>query len=198
MRRSVKAPYLRRARLRAAFFAAAERPRPPLVRAARRAAAERLARVRFCAAERACRDRDFLDAADLPARLSAPWLALERRRDVCPVVLRPAANARLALLRAFPGTVPFFGGVRRTPARRALDKPIAIACLVEPAPCLPCRIWCISSRTNSPAWVLAALPWRFACFALSIVRFSSIAVRSRFFSKCQPQGACRRSCAAVL
>jgi hypothetical protein len=47
-----------------------------------------------------------------------------------------------------------------TPARRAFDKPIAIACFAERAPCLPARIWSISSRTNSPAWVPADFPWR--------------------------------------
>jgi hypothetical protein len=45
-----------------------------------------------------------------------------------------------------------------TPDRRAFDRPIAIACFVDFAPCFPSRMWCISSRTNSPACVLAAFP----------------------------------------
>ena len=40
--------------------------------------------------------------------------------------------------------------------RRALERPMAIACFVERAPCLPSRTWCISSRTNSPACVEGA------------------------------------------
>ena len=43
--------------------------------------------------------------------------------------------------------------VSGTPARRAFDSPIAIACLVERAPCLPWRTCSISSCTNSPAAV---------------------------------------------
>jgi hypothetical protein len=46
----------------------------------------------------------------------------------------------------------FFAARRRaTPAFLALDRPIAMACLVERAPCFPCRMCSISSRTNSPA-----------------------------------------------
>ena len=63
----------------------------------------------------------------------------------------PAATARLALFRVFSDAVPFFGGGSFTPARRALDRPIAIACFADRAPCLPSRMWCISSRMNSPA-----------------------------------------------
>jgi hypothetical protein len=39
-----------------------------------------------------------------------------------------------------------------------LDKPMAIACSVDRAPCLPSRMCSISSRTYSPAWVLADFP----------------------------------------
>jgi hypothetical protein len=39
---------------------------------------------------------------------------------------------------------------------------MAIACFVDRAPCLPSRMCSISSRTNSPAWVVAAFPSRFA------------------------------------
>src|SRR5215472_5445728 len=40
---------------------------------------------------------------------------------------------------------------RLTPARRAWERPIAMACSGDRAPCLPCRTWWISLRTNSPA-----------------------------------------------
>ena len=60
------------------------------------------------------------------------------------------------------------------PARRAFDRPIAIACLADLAPCTPCRICSISSRTNSPAWVDGDLPSRLSRWALSRVLFSGI------------------------
>jgi len=46
------------------------------------------------------------------------------------------------------------------PRARAFDSPMAIACLVERAPCFPSRMWSIFSRTNSPAAVVGALPPR--------------------------------------
>src|SRR5262249_20542475 len=46
---------------------------------------------------------------------------------------------------------------------------MAIACLVERAPCLPSRICSISSRMNSPACVVGALPSRSAWRACSMV-----------------------------
>src|SRR5919204_4266054 len=61
-----------------------------------------------------------------------------------------------------------------TPARRALDRPMAIAWRAERAPCLPLRMSSISSRTNSPATVLADLPSRAFRRARSSVRFSGI------------------------
>jgi hypothetical protein len=60
----------------------------------------------------------------------------------------------------------------RTPARRALDNPIAIACLVDFAPCFPSRTWWISSLTNSPACVDGDLPSARSRRALSSVSFS--------------------------
>jgi hypothetical protein len=70
-----------RARVRAAFRAAAERPLRPLVWAARRAEAERWACVRRRAAERACLASSLLEAALRRSRLSTRSLACERRRD---------------------------------------------------------------------------------------------------------------------
>lgn len=91
-------------------------------------------------------------------------------------VVRPVpARRRSALLRVRSVVWPFFGGGRSTPARRAFDKAMAIACLVERAPCLPSRMWCISSRTNSPAWVVGDFPWRLSRRALSKVSFSGMA-----------------------
>src|SRR5687767_1582540 len=51
---------------------------------------------------------------------------------------------------------------------------MAMACFAERAPCLPSRTWWISSRTNSPAWVLADLPFDLAFWARRMVVFSGI------------------------
>src|SRR5688572_29639624 len=68
-----------------------------------------------------------------------------------------------------------------TPARRAFDRPMAMACLALRAPCSPSRMWWISSRTNSPAWVLADAPRRLARRARSTVAFSGIRTSFRRF-----------------
>src|SRR5262245_48914619 len=49
-----------------------------------------------------------------------------------------------------------------------------MACLVERAPCLPSRMWCISSRMNSPACVVAASPRRLSRRARLIVSISAM------------------------
>jgi hypothetical protein len=69
---------------------------------------------------------------------------------------------------------PDFGGGNFTPDRRAFDNPMAIACFVDRAPCFPSRTCSISSRTNSPAWVLGAFPSALSCLARSSVSFSGI------------------------
>src|SRR5256885_134183 len=51
---------------------------------------------------------------------------------------------------------------------------MAIACFVDRAPCFPRRMWCISSRTNSPAWLEGALPLRAALRARFMVLFSGM------------------------
>jgi len=61
-----------------------------------------------------------------------------------------------------------------TPARRAFDRPMAMACLLDRAPCLPSRTWCISSWMNSPAWVDGDFPSRLSRRARAIVAFSGI------------------------
>src|SRR6266566_4127028 len=86
----------------------------------------------------------------------------------------PRAYARAALLRVRSLVLPFLGGGRSTPARRALDRPIAIACFVDRAPCLPSRTWCISSRTNSPACVVGDLPSRLSRRTRLRVAFSGM------------------------
>src|ERR671914_995258 len=157
----------RRARVLAAFLAAAERLAGPLVRAAFFAAAERWDALRRRALARACRESDLGDAADRPSRLSALLIARDRLADGRFCALRRPVERRV-----FAAAFPFFGIF--TPARRALDSPIAIACLVDRAPCLPSRMWWISSRTNSPACVEGAFPSRASSRARSIVSCSGI------------------------
>jgi hypothetical protein len=81
---------------------------------------------------RACRASARGAAAVRPSRLSAFVIARDRLADGLFCALR-----RPVLRRLFAAAFPFFGIL--TPARRALDKPIAIACFVDRAPCLPSR-----------------------------------------------------------
>jgi hypothetical protein len=131
-----QSPFHRRWRLRvrAAFFAAAERD------LAERCLATLLA----------CLDNALFDADRLLSRLSARFVARERFVDgFLRVPRRLFASSRFAwrFVRVFPRR----GGGNFTPARRAFDKPIAIACSGDRAPCSPSRMCSISSRTNSPA-----------------------------------------------
>ena len=147
------------------------------MRAAFFAARERLAFVRRRAAERAWRDKARRDAERRDSRLSAPFTARERVRDG----LRrdfPFRTSRAACF--FVLAEPLFGGGNFTPARRALDSPIAMACCGERAPCLPSRICSISSRTNSPACVEGDFPSRSSSRARSMVSCSGIAKRFRW------------------
>jgi hypothetical protein len=124
----------RRFRVRAAFFAAAERER-----------AERCLATRF-----ACLDNARLDADLRLSRLSARFVARERFREgFLRRPARPFVRSRFAW--RFVCCLPRFGGGNFTPARRALDRPMAIACSGDRAPCSPSRMCSISSRTNSPA-----------------------------------------------
>ena len=155
------------ARVCAAFCAARLRPTEPFVRTDFAAALRKLCLPRVRALLHACRESDSLDAADRPSRLRTPPIARERF----------AEGLRFVAFVVFPlGLGPNF-----TPARRAFDKPIAIACLVLRAPCLPSRIWRISSRTNSPACVVEAFPARASSRARLMVVFSGIN-RSSLFS----------------
>ena len=108
-----------------------------LVVAAFRAAALRDARVRRLAAERACLASAGLLAAARPSRFSRRSIACDRRREGF-VRLRPARDAVLAL--RLVAALAFLGVPSFTPARRAFDNPIAIACFVDRAPCLPSRM----------------------------------------------------------
>ena len=86
--------------------------------------------LRAAAALLACFDSDRFDAAACPSRFNARVLAADRLADV---FFAP-------LLVPFAEAVPAFGGASFTPARRAFDSPIAIACFVDRAPCLPSRM----------------------------------------------------------
>src|SRR5262249_37306042 len=131
------ADWRRLCRVRAARRAAALSRRRPLVCTARLAAARRAARGRRRADLRAWRASDLREAADTPSRRSARRIARERARAGRPRRRAAARIARAALcrVRAFARA----GGRNFTPERRALDRPIAMACLVDRAPCLPSR-----------------------------------------------------------
>ena len=144
---------------------------------------------RFRAIARECLESATFEAAALPSRLSAFSVACERFRDgLCVWLFSASASSRFACSRVFSGTLPFAGTGNCTPARRALESPIAIACLVERTPCSPLRIASISSRTNSPACVEGDFPSRSARRARTIVSFfgmiiSSIRFRQRSRSR---------------
>src|SRR5690242_7636114 len=180
------------ARVRAALRAAAERSFAPLVRAPFFAAAERWLAVRLRAALRACFESAFFDAAEWPSRFNALLLARERLAEVRFEDDFFAADFFDAVFLPpfdFFAASPFFGTF--TPARRASDNPIAIACSVERAPCLPSRTCSISSRTNSPAWVLADLPSRLSFFARAIASLSGMShLLARLWNACAPGRAC--------
>src|SRR5438105_222522 len=120
-----------RARVRTRF------DRPDRVRAALRAATERLAGPRRCAAVRVWREIARVDAAPRPSRFNAPSVARERRRETVCLPCRALAVSRLAWRRTL-AEEPRDGG-NLTPARLALDRPMAMACRGERAPCFPSR-----------------------------------------------------------
>ncbi|TBV74171.1 hypothetical protein EYC45_10110 [Pseudoxanthomonas winnipegensis] len=79
--------------------------------------------------------------------------------------LRPVARSWPALCLTSPEA--FLAGLAWTPSRRALDRPIAMACCLLLARPSPASSSSISSRTYSPAWVLGDLPARLSsCAAL--------------------------------
>jgi hypothetical protein len=56
-------------------------------------------------------------------------------------VIRFPARVALLALRFVDAFALAGGDGSSTPARRAFERPIAIACFVERAPCLPSRTW---------------------------------------------------------
>ena len=128
------------------------------MRAARFACLDRALAERFRAARLACVASAWCEAADRPSFFSARNVARERLADGFAEDPRP--TSRLACLRARGLTSAPLGAASFTPARLAFERPMAIACLVERAPCLPSRMCSISSRTNSPACVDGAFPSR--------------------------------------
>lgn len=146
------------------------------MRAAFFADAERCWRVRFSAALFACCESALCDAAERGSFFNAFNLARERVGEVCRLERGccPFSKSRCALRRLFSETLPRLGGGSFTPARRASERPMAIACFAERAPCFPWRMWRISSRTNSPACVEAGFPCALSLRAFLSVCFSGI------------------------
>src|SRR5262249_30360733 len=144
------------------------------VRAALRAALERALAPRLRADDFAWRESAFFEPADRPSCLRTRVTVRPRRREVRRWPRSPTSRSRSALRRVARELVPGWGARSFTPARRAFERPMAIACFVERAPCLPSRTCSISSRTNSPACVLADLPSRASSRARSNVRFSGM------------------------
>jgi hypothetical protein len=109
-----------------------------LVRTALRAAADRADDVRRRAALRACCDNAAREAVFPGSCFNAARVARERRGDGFCDGCWPARDA-LAALFLVRDEDPAGGDGSVTPARRAFESPMAIACFVERAPCLPSR-----------------------------------------------------------
>jgi hypothetical protein len=76
------------------------------------------------------------EAAARPSRLSAREIARERvAAGFFLRATRPLRRSRSAFSRTSSPALPAAGGGSSTPARRALESPIAIACSGERAPC---------------------------------------------------------------
>src|SRR5215470_15197169 len=127
--------------VRAAFCAAWRRPDLPFVRTAFIAALCLEAGPRRRAALRVWRARAEREAEPRRSRFSAFVVARDRVRELWRPCERPLAKSRRACLRTLADERPRFGGASFTPARRALERPIAMACCGELAPCLPSRMW---------------------------------------------------------
>lgn len=137
---------------------------------------------RFSAEACAWRESAAGEAAVRGARFRACSLARARRG----FGRRPAFSLSCAALRRTLGVASGPGGAS-TPARRAFDSPIAIACLAFLAPCLPSRMWCISSRTNSPACVEPLLPSARSCLAFSNVFLLGMSDVKQQACQCSPR-----------
>src|SRR5262245_12526958 len=108
-------------------------------------------RRRRAAADRACSESAFRETVCLLSCFNAREVARERVADVRRARRCPARIAWRAFLLVAADACPLRGGFSLTPARRALESPMAIACFADRAPCFPSRTCSISSRTNSPA-----------------------------------------------
>src|SRR5262249_3485274 len=126
--------------VRAAFCAARLRPALPLVRTAFSAAKCRALAPRVRAELRAWRDTLVFDAAECPSRFKGFEIARERVADGLWPGCFPALRSCSAFSRTCSEELPSPGGGSLTPARRAFERPIAMACLVERAPCFPSRM----------------------------------------------------------
>ena len=145
------------------------------LRAARLACLDLSVFDRLRAALLACFASASCEAADRPSFFRAREAARERLAELAAERCdRPRCTSRVACLRVRALAWPGLGAASFTPARRAFDRPIAIACLVDRAPCLPCRMCSTSSRTNSPACVDGALPSRASRRARSTVCLSGM------------------------
>jgi len=96
-------------------------------------------RPRLLAAPRVCRESADFEALDLPSFFKAFSVARERPGDALRFPERPLDRSRLACFRTRFVERPALGGPNFTPARRAFDKPMAIACCGDLAPCFPSR-----------------------------------------------------------
>jgi hypothetical protein len=165
-----------RARVFAAFFAAAFLAAGPLVFAAFFAAADLLADARLAALFLAWAESARFEAAAVPSRFSA--FVVARFLAVDFFVAMPADRFLAAFVSwaafFFVALLAVFPGFASTPARRALDRPMAMACFADRAPCFPSRMCSISSCTYSPAWVDADLPSRLSRAAFAAVFFSGM------------------------
>jgi hypothetical protein len=142
------------ARLFAAFFPASRNPDFPLVCTAFKAALRRSSMPRSREDLRVCFDRALWDALECGSCCSTRSRAREAVGEgVCLLCDWPASYSRSALFLVLSFVLPFLGGRKGTPARRASLRPIAIACCGDRAPCFPSRTCSISSWTNSPAAV---------------------------------------------
>ena len=137
-----------RSRIARATFCSAFRPY-----LAMRVPPQRADRRRRFAALLAWRESARCDAAARPFRFKRRSDARARFAEVARAfaVYVPSARLLPACRAVGEGGRSPGGGGKATPALRAFDRPIAIACLADEAPCLPSRMWWISSRTNSPA-----------------------------------------------
>ena len=138
------------------------------------------------------------EAAACGSRFSLRVAARDRFGDGFACRLCPLRLSRAACFRVLALACPFRGGGSLTPARRAFERPIAMACFAERAPCFPSRMCSISSRTNSPAWVDGDLPSLASFRARSMVSFSGILVTSQIADSARSLDGVKRPTAARM